>query len=109
MTDTKIPEDLKEAYIITESNRHNIGTWSDMFVRGLIERSAKAENEVERLKSEIHAVIEGMPLELVVHVREGGGLEDETATLAVSVAKTTAIYELLKHSAWRLSEVLERR
>ena len=46
MDEVKIPEDLTVHHKATKANRHNVGTWSDMFVRGLIERIAHAEAQV---------------------------------------------------------------
>ena len=58
--------------------------WLDKIVLPYTE---KVKRESIAIKENIEAIIKNMPSELVVHVREGGGPEDISATLAVSVAK----------------------
>lgn len=48
--------------------------------------------ELALLEENIEIVIDNMPPESVVRVREGGGFEDIHATLAVSVAKLSDMW-----------------
>jgi hypothetical protein len=47
---------------------------------------AELEREVQRWRADAEAIIAQLPPDAVVRVREGGGLEELRATLAVSVS-----------------------
>jgi hypothetical protein len=55
------------------------------------------EKKLEALKAQIEAVIEKIPVGCQTRVREGGGLEDVAASLAVSVAKLTDAFRCAEY------------
>jgi hypothetical protein len=93
----KIPKDLQEEYdhlikmrTLWEADKEwgwtaEINCPTKRYI-DLIERIALLEENIE-------IVIDNMPPESVVRIREGGAFEDLSATLAVSVAKLSSLWE----------------
>ena len=85
MDEVKIPEDLTVHHKATKANRHNVGTWSDMFVRGLIERIARAEAQVAALTEQLQTANKELALWRSEHDPCPFALENERLTEQVRV------------------------